>query len=252
MTKKQFIAEVASLSKEVEYVAAGGGSLFDPGEIAVRVLPNLRGGQLVAYLFRRFGYPSWRWDEYKELTHYLITTPMKDVFLEVRPYMGGDSPQPSSFDHTVLMFGYCVDKAIEEESYYPLLMEGKRNDWYEHPRYKECNQAFEAAMRDLLRPVYVRDVPINCYGLVLDDDLGTCPSHVEPYHAAGYPIPQAFLRDTDRYVQFTDALSTLGDGSMDKGIDRVIKNAATLKLYTSATRAEIEAALEQEGTEEHG
>ncbi|MBN6742791.1 hypothetical protein JKG47_20285 [Acidithiobacillus sp. MC6.1] len=43
---------------------------------------------LFVYLFRRFGYPNRGWDDYKELTKYVLTTPKPDCFLEVVPTPG--------------------------------------------------------------------------------------------------------------------------------------------------------------------
>ncbi|HEJ2342337.1 TPA: hypothetical protein ACWLUJ_006141 [Pseudomonas aeruginosa] len=45
-------------------------------------------GSLFAYLFRRFGYPNAGWDDYKELTKYILSTPNPDMFLQVVPYTG--------------------------------------------------------------------------------------------------------------------------------------------------------------------
>jgi hypothetical protein len=215
---KRFIAQVATLNGEKKYEAAGGGT-FDPGEIAQKVLPNLRGGQLFAYLFRRFGYPSWAWDDDKDLTHYCLTTPLEDVFLTVRPCMDGD--YPDGYDCTELMFGYCIERSIEEE-YRAFYMQRKLDEWETSPRYVTCIGAFEAALRDLLRPVYVRDVPINCYGRIMDESFKGLGLSVKPYHAAGYAIPRAFFKSTDRWEHFVHALNTLGNGSFDKGIDAVI------------------------------
>src|SRR2546427_5605706 len=75
--------------------------VFDTGKDAALILPGLRGGQLFAYLFRRFGYPNSGWDDHKELVYYLLTTPMDNVFLAVRPHMGGDyaDNRPQSRHH---------------------------------------------------------------------------------------------------------------------------------------------------------
>ncbi len=215
---KRFIAQVAVLDSDKKYTAAGAGT-FDPGNIAQKVLPNIKGGQLFAYLFRRFGYPSWAWDSDKELTHYCLTTPLEDVFLTVCPAMGGD--YSGGYDCTELMFGYCIERSIEEE-YHTLYRQRKLDEWETSPRYTACVKALKAALRDLLRPVYVRDVPINCYGRVMDESFKGFPAEVEPYHAAGYSFPRTLFRDTDRYEQFWDALRTLGNGSADTGIDTVI------------------------------
>lgn len=48
-------------------------------------------GELFAYCFRRFGYPNFGWDDHKELTCYLLTTPRKDMLLRVRPSVGSDA-----------------------------------------------------------------------------------------------------------------------------------------------------------------
>lgn len=45
-------------------------------------------GKLFAYLFRRFGYPNFGWDGYKELAKYILTTPRKEMFLCIVPYVG--------------------------------------------------------------------------------------------------------------------------------------------------------------------
>jgi len=48
-------------------------------------------GTLFAYCFRRFGYPNYGWDNYKELAKYILTTPRPDLFLSVVPYVGDTS-----------------------------------------------------------------------------------------------------------------------------------------------------------------
>ena len=184
---------------------------------AVRLLPHLSGGDLFAYLFRRFGYPDLGWDGSKELVNYCLTTPMPEVFLLVRPYMGGDYAES---DRSRLMFGHYVGRAIQEE-YYTCLHTGGHAAWPKHPRYKEVEQALSATLRDLLRPVYVDDVPTNCYGKV--DDTQKVPPAVDAYSAAGYPIPAEFFASVERWERFIDALAALGDGSLDVGIDAVIK-----------------------------
>ena len=220
-TQKQlYIAQVGELEEGKRYTGAGAGT-FDPGELAEELLPGLHGSDLFTYCFRRFGYPSIGWDNHKELVRYRVTTPESDVFLEIRPHMGTDSSN--------LMFGYVITEEIEEE-YHALLIAGRRFEWEDQPTYERVAEALSAAISDLLRPVYVRDVPINCYGR-MDDSEEFELEEVEPYHAAGYPIPSCFLKDTKRYESFTDALITQGDGDMDKGIDRVILTAETIKQY---------------------
>ena len=45
-------------------------------------------GPLLAYLFRRFGYPNAGWDDYKEMAKYILTTPHPEMVLQVVPYTG--------------------------------------------------------------------------------------------------------------------------------------------------------------------
>ncbi|HDR9103288.1 TPA: hypothetical protein QDB04_000006 [Burkholderia vietnamiensis] len=54
-------------------------------------------GKLFAYLFRRFGYPNFGWDGYKELAKYILTTPHKDMFLCIVPYVGDSTELHFSF-----------------------------------------------------------------------------------------------------------------------------------------------------------
>ncbi len=45
-------------------------------------------GALMAYLFRRFGYPNSGWDDYKELACYQLSTPVPDMYMRVTPFVG--------------------------------------------------------------------------------------------------------------------------------------------------------------------
>ena len=150
--EQKFIAQVAQFSEEITYAEAWLG-MFNTGELAARLLPNLRGGQLFAYLFRRFGYPSRGWDGDKRLVTYCITTPIKDVFLTVIPDMSSDvflGCEPS-YDSTPLMFGYCTDLTIEKANHQCISQEG-HDAWPKHELYQQCMEAFEVALRDLTRP----------------------------------------------------------------------------------------------------
>lgn len=54
-------------------------------------------GSLFAYCFRRFGYPERGWDGRKDLVQYFLTTPHPELFLGVRPYVGGTPTISLSF-----------------------------------------------------------------------------------------------------------------------------------------------------------
>jgi len=227
-TTSDFVAQKADL-REGPWTAAMSSSLFDPGKIASKILPGLRGCPLFAYLFRRFGYPSQGWDDHKELVRYLLTTPMDKVFLEVRPYLGSDyrhdCPQGPDEVSVRLMFGYCISQHLEqqylEELYYraPRLSQQEREASALHQQY---NKAFEATIRDLQRPVFVRDVPINCYGRIADSEFDGLPEEASLPIEAGYGIPMDFFTDLDLYDKFLEAVSELGNNDINKGMQWVI------------------------------
>lgn len=52
----------------------------------IESIPQVNYGELFAYLFRRFGYPVYGWDSYKDLVKYILTTPRKDMWLRIIPY----------------------------------------------------------------------------------------------------------------------------------------------------------------------
>lgn len=61
--------------------------LYDPVMVSI---PQINYGELFAYLFRRFGYPVYGWDSYKDLVKYVLTTPHKDMWLRIIPYPGSN------------------------------------------------------------------------------------------------------------------------------------------------------------------
>lgn len=69
---------------------AVGGVLW-PETLAKEVFGRpLDAGSVFLYLFRRFGYPIYGWDGYKEICNYTLTTPMRDVYLFVSIKTGVD------------------------------------------------------------------------------------------------------------------------------------------------------------------
>lgn len=213
-----FIAQKAD--PKIACVGASIG-IFDPGSAASDILGDVRGGQLFAYLFRRFGYSNSGWDEHKELTYYLLTTPMDTVFLSVCPYMAGDYRCAYS-DRTRHMFGYCISQEIEEQFYTIPASKHRESELYQH-----VSKALEDAIRDLIRPVFIRDIAINCYGRVPDEELDVLPRETERCNEAGYGIPADFFADMDRYDKFLDAMVKLGQGDFGNGMQWAIDQAVT-------------------------
>jgi hypothetical protein len=100
------------------------GGMFWPGKEAERIFGDKWDcGHAFAYLFRRFGYPEYGWDGYKELVNYYLATRMPGVALCVRP----SSRASTSFGYTVRI---DVERKIQYEESRPyLLWEKKFKRW---------------------------------------------------------------------------------------------------------------------------
>ncbi|TAL65859.1 MAG: hypothetical protein EPN79_11970 [Burkholderiaceae bacterium] len=100
--KAKFRLQLARQKKVVKHVGLSF-NVSDPGGWFINpVVSEACGetmdyGKLFAYLFRRFGYPNFGWDGYKELTKYILTTPHKDLFLCVVPFVGDSTDLHFSF-----------------------------------------------------------------------------------------------------------------------------------------------------------
>jgi len=118
--KEIFRCKPANLDDE-KYRGASMG-IFDVPTEAYRILGDINYGEAFAYLFRRFGYPEYGWDDYKQLVRYHITTPMDGVILTVAP---GTSTKTS--------FGYMLRNNIEKKC----LFEQFRPLYYWKKKFKQ-------------------------------------------------------------------------------------------------------------------
>lgn len=85
----------------------GMGGIFWLDKDAKEILDGeINYGEAFAYLFRRFGYPRFGWDDYKTLVQYYLSTPMDGVVLMVKP---------NAFD--VCPFGYLLRKDLDRECF---------------------------------------------------------------------------------------------------------------------------------------
>jgi hypothetical protein len=140
-------------------------------------------GDQFAYLFRRFGYPVWGSDSHKSLVTYMLTTPDTDVILWCKP--------SHWLRHS---FGFGLSPRLDRESmelcmaYRTVNPREQRADWEATDCYKRIDRAVGAAMAELLRPVFVRDVPFNILGRVSDDDLIMRLKPAEHSPQAGYGL----------------------------------------------------------------
>ncbi len=146
-----------------------------------------------AYLWRRFGEPSGNGDRDKDLCEYIFSTPMKDVAIWITPrgsglaygvgyYVGSDTMEKLNAAQ-MEWWKKCWDLANEEgkefghamEAYFDKEFWAKATeklgscrlprDWREGSKIrKKVNEAILATLKELLRPVYIRDVAINILG----------------------------------------------------------------------------------------
>lgn len=148
-----------------------------------------------AYLWRRFGKPSGIGDEYKDLCVYHLGTPLPDVAIRISPrgsglaygigyYAGDETMQQLSARANVwweqftelthnakraygCVFEASLDKEFWAEACKKLGSPREPRDWKKGSDIrKEVNEAILTALKELLKPVFIRDVTINILGRV--------------------------------------------------------------------------------------
>jgi hypothetical protein len=232
-------AEQAPYPLDVDYCGESS-YIFDLEAATEQIVGKLNGGDTFIYLFRRFGYPRFGWDDQKQLVLYRITTPMPGVILLIEPDVTGAftfayilrkdiaeayaEEDRKPFTERYKRFeAWAIAKGIEtihtyyepdndklqrvwrtwtaanedndfetqneaEQTFYneqaeitaTLLKEYAKIEPYAKPIplmdqpdnsiMKQCHMALCKTIKDLLRPVHVRDVMINIKGKVVWDE----------------------------------------------------------------------------------
>jgi hypothetical protein len=257
-------------------------------------------GHLFAYLFRRFGYPNYGWDSYKNLVCYMLTTPTPNLFLRITPYVGSNTELHFQFvtteeksravrlwedapriDWETRRYDWAesrglpdwmpdwvakCDEAVkrdlggsvktwrdsihwaqmylwhgdEPEQEFPEVTEflkeldlfgekrpgcrrhtGPATEWPEDDPLKPLALAAIATLKDLQRPVRVRDCAINMYGFV-DDGKRTLD---EP-DVAGYQAGWLYNEHFKEMADIGDAALKLGGGNLKRGLAKILKMAS--------------------------
>lgn len=228
--------------------------LVNPGLLAESVLGDtLPFGQLFAYCYRRFGPPNAPGDDYKEIAQYMLTTPMEGVFIWV-------SIRPSTSPR--FQFGYMVDEALHSRALaddrrqnerriaeFDAWMErrkkgsstdtaARREAWWDfikenpeptgsaRPRgpMRSIELALIASIRELLRPISVRDSYFNAVGDIKDQPRNEAIA-AKPHASAGYAMPSEFFRDPQRWERVVNHCSSLGGGDLDQGLTNLLNTA---------------------------
>lgn len=101
---------------------------------------------------------------------------------------------------------------------------------------REVEEAIKTALEDLKSPVAVRDSLFSAVDAAVelpaddenedvdeDDDPDAEDPRIAPRHAsAGYFVPSAYMSQPKRFAEMNAKLLALGEGSLDRGIDRFV------------------------------
>ena len=98
------------------------------------------------------------------------------------------------------------------------------------PLKDRVDAALRAAIADLKRPVYVRDVPINATGTM--DHMKGHRRSVQPFHAAGYCVPTAIWEDKDAFSDLLGIAQAHGEGAV--GVRAVVAKLGVAKDLDAA------------------
>ena len=220
---------------------------------------SIPAGPALLYLIRRFGYTEWGGDDHKEVCCYFLPTEISELYVSIsvkwtnawvsssfsdggedslywacetearRPYQewhercrGWVAAQGRSFSGNIRP----TDEDEELREAYKTIEPFPPNYIEPEPgslRHKVLT-AFEEALRDLLRPVFVRDVPINIMGKVepvwsdkkeaYDIDLDL----VKPHWTAGKGMVLEPYRDHDLFLDFLHVTRERGGGDLFAGM----------------------------------
>jgi hypothetical protein len=197
-------------------------------------LPFVPAGPALIYLIRRFGYTGWGGDPDKEVCNYYLPTGEIDVFVAVsvtakNAWFGvgltdklGNKLAECWRDKAsipgLITEEWLVDKmgaALVEEERIVTLVE----------------DACEAALRDLLRPVFVRSTPINILGEIADplmlgkwdEEQGRYDIEADPHWTAGMGMELEAYRDHDMFLNLLEVMASMGSGNLQEGMRVALK-----------------------------
>lgn len=162
-------------------------------------IASIDSGKAFVYLYRRFGFTASGSDGQKEVCDYVIPTSHPEVFVVIhigatRAYLGVTSTREAHRRYTQEELGSLGVATVYMQ---------------------QIHQAVEDCLRDLLRPVRVRDVAINLLGVVPDADVN---DEAERSPAAGYGVPGDCYREPGLFFDFVKWVREQGDGDFVAGM----------------------------------
>jgi hypothetical protein len=170
--KTEFITKAYNQYFKVPSISMAGGLTFSNNDVilvddyAIEIFGNSPDN--VAYIIRRFGYPFHGTDGYKNMAEYHLTTPMEDVYLWLllKPYCTFGVTLPKSLFDEQMLISYL------EVSGHDVTEQKKTYDKQLH----KMRDALKQALKDLLRPVTIRDHAFNILGPVDDFEMEPLPT----------------------------------------------------------------------------
>jgi hypothetical protein len=173
-------------------------------------------GTLFTYLFRRFGYPNFGWDDLKDIGRWVLTTPDKNVVLSIRPH-------PSS--GVWAQFSILAAEEITDAIYGLNRHRQRPTRWEDLPEpfLGACAAATKAA-KELRRPVRVRDQSINPWGLI-DERTYRGMYSTTWAKSAGYPSGALGNIDPKLMGDIHHAVYVLGKGNLKRGMQRLLEKS---------------------------
>jgi hypothetical protein len=177
--------------------------------------PFVASGPALIYLLRRFGYPTVNSDPVKEVCAYALPTAREGVYLGI--HVGG----------TLAFIALETTRSVEDEL--------RNASWDTGQMVKDteigqaCIKAGAETLRDLLKPVKIRDVWVNLLGEVPPSDLDVDPTSyevtndVDPWHAAGIRVPEGCYDNPRVFLRLIDLARETGDGNVTEGMKQIIE-----------------------------
>ncbi len=83
--------ETSLKPSKAKWVGGYKAGAIDPSKIADEVMGQVDGPWLTCYMLRRFGWPNFGSDGYKELCSWSLVTPLPGLWMTVTPFLGGGS-----------------------------------------------------------------------------------------------------------------------------------------------------------------
>ena len=163
---------------------------------------DIDSGNALVYLYRRFGFTPQGSDAYKRVCAYYVETPLKDTYLTF--FIGGSQT----------FIGWTAKQNLFD----------RLDDDTEFA--KQCKDAAEACLRDLLRPVFVRDVPITLLGKATTEELDQY-DEAPRSRMAGYGVITECYEDPDVYFDFMKFVREQGGGDLIAGMKSILEQVRT-------------------------